>query len=422
MIECKERLTPAKNSACRRNRKPALQITWTPAIKLALSQQKNAFYQWKEAGRPNDKTHPLVIAKKETKKIFRREQRKQNCEKFHKQMEEIAEAKQVDSNLFHKLVKLRSQTKVAPKVTELVVEGEKYSGDDIANGWLKHFKKLAQPGESPDQKTDEWSRDVSHIFDMCSTQHRMAPVSESDVTAAVKDLNNNKANDINGMAAEHLKFCSTKVIALLTKVINFFRHHNYLPDKHKVGKLSPVYKKLDPINPFNHRGITVLDIFCKIYEKLIKPESDPIFLPTQNKLQRGFTEDTSPLLAGLMLQEQIYEAIESKKKLYITFLDVKTAFDVVWHESLLCKIYLDGIEGGLWLGIRSLYTGAHTAVSWAGKLTDTFSVLQGVRQGAVLSSDLYKRYNNPLLNMLTSSGLGGHIGTQYPDQDQHEEG
>ncbi len=154
----------------------------------------------------------------------------------------------------------------------------------------------------------------------------------------------------------------------MTEVINFFRDRGHLPSQHKLGKLFPVYKKLNLDNPYNHHGITILDIFCKLYEKLLK------------------------------------------KPLYIKLLDVKTAFDVVWHESLLRKLYLDGIQGGLWMGVKSLYSGAKSAISWEGTLTDTFPVLQGVRQGAVLSADLYKRFNNPLLNMLTNSGQGGHIG------------
>ncbi len=90
LMSCKEKLTPAK-PACRRNKKLTSQLVWTPAIKLALSQQKEQFCLWKKAGRPNDKNHPLVIAKKEAKKQFRCEQRKQNAAKYTEQIEEIAE-------------------------------------------------------------------------------------------------------------------------------------------------------------------------------------------------------------------------------------------------------------------------------------------------------------------------------------------
>ncbi len=115
--------------------------------------------------------------------------------------------------------------------------------------------------------------------------------------------------------------------------------------------------------------------------------------------------------AGLMIQEQIYMAKKQKKPLYVTLLDVKTAFDVVWHESLLKKLHQSGIDGDLWIAIKDLYTNATSQVSWKGQKSDPFPILQGVRQGAVLSSDLYKRFNNPMLDILGSSNLGGHIGT-----------
>jgi hypothetical protein len=38
------------------------------------------------------------------------------------------------------------------------------------------------------------------------------------------------------------------------------------------------------------------------------------------------------------------------------------------------------------------------------------SIEQGVRQGGALSADLYKVYVNPLLDILSNSGLGGKIG------------
>ena len=34
----------------------------------------------------------------------------------------------------------------------------------------------------------------------------------------------------------------------------------------------------------------------------------------------------------------------TKQPLFVTLLDVKTAFDVVWHDSLLRKLHGDGIN------------------------------------------------------------------------------
>ena len=57
-----------------------------------------------------------------------------------------------------------------------------------------------------------------------------------------------------------------------------------------------------------------------------------------------------------------------------------------------------------------MHEGASSAIKWNGKISDQFKVLQGVRQGGILSTDLYKLYVNSLLDRLTSSNIGLNIG------------
>ncbi len=238
LVRCKDILTPMKQSQNRAI--PCKQIVWTPEIKAALKKKKAAFGRWKDAGRPEDVSHPLFIANKNVKKDFKKAQRAQSNVKYQKDIDEISEAKRINSKLFHKLVKLRSQTKVTPKVTKLNVEGQKYTGTNIAQGWFQHFSKLAKPKYSDDVNTLQQSRDIHHITDICKTQQKLKPVSQEEVTDAIRSLNRRKAVDIQGLAAEHLRFSSPEVIAIITEVINFFRQRSHLPSQHKLGKLFPV--------------------------------------------------------------------------------------------------------------------------------------------------------------------------------------
>ena len=84
--------------------------------------------------------------------------------------------------------------------------------------------------------------------------------------------------------------------------------------------------------------------------------------PSQNKLQRGFTEGTSPLMAGLIITEAYAKAKDKNEPLIMQTLDAEKAFDVVWHDSLLRKLYKDGVRGDLWLLVKSLHTDSHTLV------------------------------------------------------------
>ena len=49
-------------------------------------------------------------------------------------------------------------------------------------------------------------------------------------------------------------------------------------------------------------------------------------------------------------------------------------------------------------------------MKWDGNISEPFNVNQGVRQGEILSTDLYKLYINRLLDRLETSGLGLIIG------------
>ena len=71
----------------------------------------------------------------------------------------------------------------------------------------------------------------------------------------------------------------------------------------------------------------------KILEVIIRERVCAITDPIQNQMQRGLTKNTSN--AALLLTEAIAESTSVKQPLFVTLLDVKTAFDVVWQESLL---------------------------------------------------------------------------------------
>ena len=111
------------------------------------------------------------------------------------------------------------------------------------------------------------------------------------------------------------------------------------------------------------------------------------------------------------MSECIFESSSNKQDLWLTTLDTQKAFDVVDHNSLLRRMYLDGINGDDWLLVKDLYTDCSSRIKWAGGLSHPINIKQGVRQGGVLSTSHYKRYNNPLLLQLEERYSGVKIGS-----------
>ena len=80
-------------------------------------------------------------------------------------------------------------------------------------------------------------------------------------------------------------------------------------------------------------------------------------------------------------------------KVFSCFLDVRKAFDTVWIDGLLFKLFSEfGIKGRMWLAIKDLYTNVKAKVLYAGSLSREIHILQGTGQGKILAPFMYKSF------------------------------
>ena len=233
------------------------------------------------------------------------------------------------------------------------------------------------------------------------------PVTFKEIKQIIRSFKNNKAEDVFGLSAEHLKFATDKLVQILVIVMNYILNTGYVPAQLKEGILTPVLKKKkDASLPTNYRGITVLSILGKILERVLLKRTKEIIEKDQSKLQRGFTCKSSAVNAALILSEAKNEGKDTHTPLRLVTLDACKAFDVVWQDSLLRKMFNTGVQGNLWWSVRNLYAGAQSVVKWNGKVSSPFEIKQGVRQGGILSTLHYKLFSNDLLLLLRKLGVG----------------
>ena len=317
--------------------------------------------------------------------------------------------------LFHKLIN-KHRGKLGVFLNELHVEESTYRTDDeILQGWRQHFGDLAKQSDNPrfdEQYKRVVERELAEIIDICeASKGDYSPVAEDEVEKALNSLNKGKAADIFGLTTEHLACASNELIPVLTALLNCIFHVGDLPYSLKLGLLTPIFKKKGSnTDAKNYRGITVLPILSKLLESILRERIKPNIDATQNPMQRGFTKNSSPMNCALILEEYIRENKDQKKDSFIAFLDAKAAFDVVNHASLMRKLFHIGVEGVTWSLIHSLHREAQTVIRWCGQMSKPFLIEQGVRQGGVLSTDLYKVYVDPCLDRVTNLMIGGMVG------------
>ena len=383
---------------------------WSLSIREAVGNAKHKFWRWKKEGRPGPE-HPLTIKKKEASKKLRSVQRKEVARKRAQFLKEIMEAYENDSKTFHKLISMNKRntehTSVLMSENQLIHDAE-----EQRILWASYFEKLSA-GSSADI-TEERTH-LRLIREYHNDHHRHEyTFTTFDIQKVVKTLNKGKAADLQGITAEHLQQAPVECHTALTHIINQIFTEGKFPDVCKTGFKIPIPKKgKDSKILANHRGITITSLLGKIIEKLIQEATDEAFLPIQSKLQFGFTKGLSPSMATLCLTEAIGTAREEKRQLLVGSLDVQKAFDVVCQEKLKRKLHSTKLPSNCWSLIDTIYQNITETVRWKGGYSPPFVVAKGVRQGAILSTTLYKLYINDLLKGLESAGVGMSIGNTY---------
>ena len=97
------------------------------------------------------------------------ELRIEDSKRKHKYRDRIINANDNDKRLFHQLIR-RQRKKGNIYVTDLHVGDEIFEGEDVLDGWLTHFSKLAEPSNNPENDYDHLSlceMDYDAIKDIC---------------------------------------------------------------------------------------------------------------------------------------------------------------------------------------------------------------------------------------------------------------
>ena len=202
----------------------------------------------------------------------------------------------------------------------------------------------------------------------------------------------------------------------LTIILNAIVATDHIPPSFTHGLVLPIPKghNKDLSNPSNYHGISLLSNISKVLERRILLHLRALDPPLSlNPLQGGFRPQLSCLHSAFVLQETIQHLCEHGKKAFVAFLDVRKAFDIVWHEGLLVKLHRKGIHGHLWHLIQAWYAQSTAAVQWDSHQSSHFPVLQGVHQGAILFPLLYCIFVDVLLDNLHASGCGAKVGEVY---------
>lgn len=103
-----------------------------------------------------------------------------------------------------------------------------------------------------------------------SSSFFLHPITTEEVSEAILKLKNSFCTDIYGINSKILKETIDIIIIPLTSLYNSYLREGIFPDVFKLIKVLPLFKKGEVSNIDNYRPISIIPIFSKIFEIILK--------------------------------------------------------------------------------------------------------------------------------------------------------
>ena len=251
------------------------------------------------------------------------------------------------------------------------------SPEERVSTWFTHFKKLlGEPPvvEDPDEEIPTLYRNLD-IKDDIFTIDEFRKVKSS--------LKLGKAAGPDEIPPEVYKSCDFDEICL--DFCNRALLDNDKPDLWSYMNIIPVPKSGDLSNTNNYRGISLICIIAKLYNRLILNRIRCVIDPKLRYNQNGFRPKRTTVAQVLALRRIIEGVKANNLPAVLTFIDFSKAFDSIHRGKMIKILKAYGIPPTLLRAIEAMYTNTKAEVVSPDGETELFDITAGVIQGDTLT-------------------------------------
>ena len=316
--------------------------------------------------------------------------------------------------------KKRQEIPLADPITKCII------ADPIIKARMirDHLEALAKKeGEDPDDHQEYEETPVDHpkrlklITDFITAVDKKPcltavakmtdePIKWNEIRETLKRSRNYKAASADNLPVEIYKVavedhkCKTPLGRVLLLLMNKCLENGFTPTQWMDNIVVLIFKKGNPEDLENYRGITLINTLCKVYAKILADRLSNINAEFNiiRKEQTGFIKGE----VGLNTVSSVVEICERRKQrnleTWLLFIDFKKAYDMVSQEKLIEKLKMKQLGPKFIESISSLYRGTKMRVRVDNALSEPFEYKRGVRQGCPTSPLLFDIFIDDLLS------------------------
>ena len=131
---------------------------------------------------------------------------------------------------------------------------------------------------------------------------------------------------------------------------------------------------------------------------------------SSDSLQFGFKAGTSTTQCTWLVQEVVGHFLRNGSHPILTVLDCSKAFDTCKFSVLFTKLLDAGLPPVVIRVLMFVYQEQFAWVKWGDTKSDLFTIINGTRQGSMISPALWSIYLDMLIKELRELGVGCHVG------------
>ena len=386
----------------KRNNLPEAKVMpgWSDLVEPFADEPKFWSAVWVSAGKPiNTALHKLM---KHTRNKYHYAIRK--C----KRAENILKDKMLNSclagkdNIFDKIHKLRRVKNNTPKK----IDGHEKPSERFAEVYEQLYNSAEDKHE-----TEAILNEVTGLLDDNSLKD-VDLVTPDIIGDVVKEIKSNKHDPVFTFNSDCIKHAPSILYFHLATMIKLFLIHGHVSTNLLVATIVPLLEdklgKKDSSD--NYRSIALSSIILKIFDWVITLFGERLCL---DELQFSYQKKVSTNMCTWLVVESIGHFSRNNSNVYSCFMDMKKAFDLVKHGLLFKKLIDRDVPPVFLRLLLVMYMSQTAKVKWNGTLSEAFSILNGVKQGAVLSAVLFCIYIDDLIKKLRKNRDGCWVNNEY---------
>ena len=265
---------------------------------------------------------------------------------------------------------------------------------------------------------ERWAEYIREIFEDNRKEHDVMkknfagpPIMKDEVREAMRKMKTGKATGPDGLSIELIEALEEYGIEKVTTLLNEIYDTGQIPVDMSRSIFIALPKRPGATDCELHRTISLMSHITKLLLRIIMMRVRNKINPEIAEEQCGFVEGKGTSNAIFILRTLIERALEIQKDVYLCFIDYTKAFDRVCHDEIikeLTKLRIDGKDLRI---IKNMYWEQTTAMRVEGEISAFQKIKRGVRQGCILSPDLFSLYSEIIMrNIEGQPGIrvGGH--------------